>query len=76
PLAFALFCPRCCVMALGYAGVALAVLALLSPAMLLWQCRKQSPQAGYRLAGGTPGLALVFICGILVIGVHFSSALG
>lgn len=65
-------------MALGYAGVALAVLALLIPAMLVWQCRKQIqiPQAGYRVAGGTPALALVFICGIVVIGVQFSIALG
>ncbi len=76
PLAFALFYPRGFVMALGYAGVALAVLALLIPAMLVWQCRKQSPQAGYRVAGGTPALALVFICGIVVIGVQFSIALG
>ncbi|EJJ5320551.1 aromatic amino acid transport family protein, partial [Salmonella enterica] len=45
-------------------------------AMLVWQCRKQSPQAGYRVAGGTPALALVFICGIVVIGVQFSIALG
>lgn len=37
PLAFALFYPRGFVMALGYAGVALAVLALLIPAMLVWQ---------------------------------------
>lgn len=35
------FYPRGFVMALGYAGVALAVLALLIPAMLVWQCRKQ-----------------------------------
>lgn len=76
PLAFALFYPRGFVMALGYAGVALAVLALLIPAMLVWQCRKQSPQAGYRVAGGTPALVLVFICGIVVIGVQFSIALG
>ncbi len=52
------------------AGEALAVLALLILAMLVWQCRKQSPQAGYRVAGGTPALALVFICGIVVIGVR------
>ncbi|MGS9184064.1 aromatic amino acid transport family protein, partial [Salmonella enterica subsp. enterica serovar Infantis] len=56
PLAFALFYPRGFGMALGYAGVALAVLALLIPARLVWQCRKQSPQAGYRVAGGTPAL--------------------
>ncbi|XMR53059.1 aromatic amino acid transport family protein [Escherichia coli] len=37
PLAFALFYPRGSVMALGYAGVALAVLALIIPSLLTWQ---------------------------------------
>jgi tyrosine-specific transport protein len=59
PLAFALFYPRGFVMALGYAGVALAVLALLIPSMLAWQSRKHNPQANYRVAGGAPALALV-----------------
>ena len=58
PLAFALFYPRGFVMALGYAGVALAVLALLIPSMLAWQSRKHNPQANYRVAGGAPALAL------------------
>ncbi len=71
PLAFALFYPRGFVMALGYAGVALAVLALIIPSLLTWQSRKHNPQAGYRVKGGRPALVVVFLCGIAVIGVQF-----
>ena len=53
-----------------------AVLALLIPSMLAWQSRKQNPQAKYRVAGGAPALALVFLCGIVVIAVQFSIAAG
>ncbi len=60
----------------GNAGVALAVLALLIPAMLAWQSRKHNPQGNYRVAGGAPALALVFMCGIVVIAVQFSIAAG
>jgi amino acid permease len=52
PLAFALFYPRGFVMALGYAGVALAVLALMLPAMLVMKSRRLHPQAAWRVAGG------------------------
>ncbi|HEY4435513.1 MAG TPA: tyrosine transporter TyrP [Lelliottia sp.] len=71
PLAFALFYPRGFVMALGYAGVALAVLALLLPSLLAWKCRQQHPDSGYRVWGGKPLLGLVFVCGIGVILVQF-----
>lgn len=54
PLAFALFYPRGFVMALGYAGVALAVLALIIPSLLTWQSRKHNPQAGYRVVNQAP----------------------
>ena len=48
-------------MALGYAGVALAVLALIIPSLLTWQSRKHNPQAGsHRVKGGRPALAVVF----------------
>ena len=63
-------------MALGYAGVALAVLALIIPSLLAWHSRKQNPQAGYRVRGGRPALVLVFTCGIVVIGVQFLIAAG
>lgn len=48
PLAFALFYPRGFVMALGYAGVALAVLALIIPSLLTAKQKAQS-------SGGLPG---------------------
>jgi hypothetical protein len=76
PLAFALFYPRGFVMALGYAGVALAVLALLLPSMLAWQSRKQHPEGAYRVPGGKPALCLVFACGIGIILVQFCIAAG
>ena len=63
-------------MALGYAGVALAVLALIIPSLLTWQSRKHNPQAGYRVKGGRPALVVVFLCGIAVIGVQFLIAAG
>ncbi|MEI9537433.1 tyrosine transporter TyrP [Enterobacter cancerogenus] len=71
PLAFALFYPRGFVMALGYAGVALSVLALLLPSLLAWKSREQHPQQGYRVAGGKPLLCLVFACGVAIILVQF-----
>lgn len=74
PLAFALFYPRGFVMALGYAGVALAVLALIIPSLLTMQSRKHHPQGGYRVAGGTPALWFVFACGIAVIAIQVAIA--
>ena len=76
PLAFALFYPRGFVMALGYAGVALAVLALLIPSLLAWQSRKHSPQSNYRVRGGKPALLLVLFCGLAVIAVQCGIATG
>lgn len=76
PLAFALFYPRGFVMALGYAGVALAVLALLVPSMLAWQSRKRTPESAWRVAGGKPALCVVFACGIAVIAIQFSITAG
>ena len=71
PLAFALFYPRGFVMALGYAGVALAVLALMLPSLLVMKSRKQHPDAPWRVAGGTPVLWLVLLCGIAIVAIQF-----
>ncbi|WPO96810.1 tyrosine transporter TyrP [Buttiauxella sp. HR94] len=76
PLAFALFYPRGFVMALGYAGVALAVLALLIPSLLAWQSRKHYPQSNYRVRGGKPALLLVLFCGVAVIAIQCGIATG
>lgn len=76
PLAFALFYPRGFVMALGYAGVALAVLALIMPALLVMKSRREHPQATRRVAGGAPTLWLVLLCGIGIVAIQFSIAAG
>ncbi len=69
PLAFALFIHEF-VMALGYAGVALAVLALIIPSLLTAKQEAQS-SGGLPGEGGRPALVVVFLCGIAVIGVQF-----
>jgi tyrosine-specific transport protein len=75
PLAFALFYPRGFVMALGYAGVALAVLALMLPSLLVMKSRKQHPEplAG---RGGAPALWLVLLCGIGIVAIQFCIVAG
>ncbi|EPO1789073.1 tyrosine transporter TyrP [Cronobacter turicensis] len=69
PLAFALFYPQGFVMALGYAGVALAVLALLLPALLAWQSRKRHA-AAWQVVGGNIMLAVIFACGIGIVAIQ------
>ncbi|WP_312985298.1 tyrosine transporter TyrP [Atlantibacter sp.] len=76
PLVFALFYPQGFVMALGYAGVALAILALIIPSLLVWKSRQQHSGAGYRVMGGKPLLALIFACGIGIIVIQALIAAG
>lgn len=76
PLAFALFYPQGFVMALGYAGVALAILALIIPALLVWKSREQTPRQPWRVAGGKPLLALVVACGVGIIAIQALMAAG
>jgi len=76
PLIFALFYPQGFVMALGYAGVALAILALIVPSLLVWKSRQNHAASGYRVAGGKPLLLLVFVCGIAVIVIQALIATG
>jgi tyrosine-specific transport protein len=75
PLAFALFYPRGFVMALGYAGVALSILALLLPSLLAWKSRQQHPQQGIAWRG-KPLLCVVFCCGVVIILVQVLIAAG
>ena len=76
PLIFALFYPQGFVMALGYAGVALAILALIIPSLLVWKSRQMQKEAGYRVGGGKPLLIVVFACGIAVIVIQALIATG
>ena len=76
PLAFALFYPRGFVMALGYAGVALAVLALMLASLLVMKSRQQHPDAPWRVAGGSAALWLVLLCGIAIVVIQFAIVAG
>lgn len=75
PLLFALYFPQGFIIALGFAAIALSVLALLLPSMLAW--RSRSLHVGhYRVCGGKPTLLLVFILGIAVIAIQIGIVSG
>ena len=76
PLAFALFYPQGFVMALGYAGVALAVLALMLPSLLVMKSRKLHTQATWRVPGGSITLWLVLGCGVAIVAIQFCIVAG
>lgn len=68
PLAFALFYPEGFIMALGYAAIALAVLAILLPAAMVLKSRKEYRDARfYRVKGGDSAVIFVSVIGVLVI---------
>lgn len=75
PVLFALFYPQGFIMALGYAAIPLAILALLLPAAMVWKARRAG-NSTYRVMGGTAGLILVATLGVFVIVVQLATASG
>lgn len=73
PLLFALFYPRGFIFALGFAAIALAVLAVLLPVALVWRWRyavsisRSESNILYKVKGGRFGLVLVFGVGLAII---------
>lgn len=71
PLAFALFYPKGFITALGYAAIALAILAIFLPVAMVWVQRKQRDEAkltlGYRVTGGRIALGLAALAGLGII---------
>ncbi|HIF9072609.1 TPA: aromatic amino acid transport family protein [Photobacterium damselae] len=73
PLAFALFYPQGFIMALGYAAIALVILAIFLPVAMVWQQRKlqvnltQKNSTHYRVIGGKSALIAVIVIGIIII---------
>ena len=74
PLGFALFYPQGFITALGYAAIALVILAIFLPVTMVWVQRQTRDKAnlpqGYRVAGGKLGLLLAIVCGVAVIGAQ------
>ncbi|AKJ42709.1 tyrosine transporter TyrP [Pragia fontium] len=75
PLMFALFYQKGFIIALGYAAIALSVLALLLPAMLVIQARKQHTE-GYRVPGGSLGVILALCFGVAIIFIQIGIVFG
>lgn len=83
PLGFALFYPQGFIMALGYAAIALAVLAVLLPALMVYKVRTQSfevhqinDQQAYQVRGGNQALFLTGGIGLLIIGCQVLISMG
>ncbi|MGL5290506.1 MAG: aromatic amino acid transport family protein [Vibrionaceae bacterium] len=77
PLGFALFYPQGFITALGFAAIALVILAVFLPVAMVWQQRKVRDSAnmpiGYRVAGGRVALLLAAFCGVGVIAAQLLS---
>lgn len=67
PLLAALYMPGSFVTALGYAAIALVILAVFIPVAMVWNLRKQRLKEPYQVAGGIPAMVLAVMCGGLII---------
>ena len=75
PLAFALFYPEGFVMALGYAAIALSILAIIIPALVVWKLRTTHVGKAQPVCGGLLGLFLALLCGVGVIVLEIKAIL-
>ena len=83
PLGFALFYPQGFIMALGYAAIALAVLAILLPTVMVYKVRYtdfavdgQNTQETYQVLGGSKALFLAGSVGVFIIAIQFLISVG
>ena len=66
-LLFAILYPNSFISALGYAAIALSLLAVLLPVAMVWTLREKGLKGDYRVPGGNCMLALCGIFGIVII---------
>ncbi|KGK15172.1 tyrosine transporter TyrP [Vibrio navarrensis] len=76
PLGFALFYPQGFITALGYAAIALTILAIFLPVAMVNKVRKQNPQRAYRVAGGQVSLLLTSGVGVLIVAAQILISIG
>lgn len=75
PLLFALFYPKGFITALGYAAIALAILAIILPVAMCVKVRRQNHD-GYRVAGGSAALILSFAIGSALVLIQLAASFG
>ncbi|MGF1696422.1 aromatic amino acid transporter [Vibrio lamellibrachiae] len=77
PLGFALFYPQGFIMALGYAAIALAILAIFLPVLMVYKVRKSNEyQADYQVFGGQPALIITSAVGVLIVSAQLAISVG
>ncbi|WP_135457818.1 aromatic amino acid transport family protein [Vibrio echinoideorum] len=83
PLGFALFYPQGFITALGYAAIALSVLAILLPTIMVYKVRytdfsvePQSTEATYQVLGGSKALFLAGSVGVFIIAIQILISVG
>ncbi|MGF1698922.1 tyrosine transporter TyrP [Photobacterium makurazakiensis] len=78
PLGFALFYPQGFIMALGFAAIALVILAIFLPVAMVTVQRKQRPtnESEYQVSGGKPALIAATSAGVLIISAQFLQMAG
>lgn len=77
PLLYALFFPKGFTFALSYAGVFVAILYAILPALMVYQGRYiEQLKAPFRTPGGKMGLSIVLMGGFLVMGLEIMATLG
>lgn len=76
PMGFALFYPQGFIMALGYAAIALAVLAIFLPIMMAKKARSQAEESHYQVIGGNAGLVASSAIGVMIIGAQILITIG
>ena len=80
PLAFAIFYPQGFIMALGYAAIALVILAIFLPVAMVRSQRKKhnisKEISPYKVKGGNFGLIIVTMAGVLIISAQTLQMVG
>ncbi len=76
PMGFALFYPQGFIMALGYAAIALVVLAIILPIVMVREARKQSNHDHYQVLGGNVGLVVGGVVGVAIVGAQIMITVG
>ncbi|MCR9706538.1 aromatic amino acid transport family protein [Vibrio cholerae] len=76
PLIFALFYPQGFIIALGYAAIALAILAIFLPLVMVIKVRQQATEQHYQVTGGNGALFVTGLVGLLIIGAQLLITLG
>lgn len=67
PMGFALFYPQGFITALGYAAIALAILAIFLPIVMIIKARLTYERAEYQVAGGKAAITLCAFAGVFII---------